>query len=64
MEDKCVVGNCTNEYDEVRRCYWSKEVGLSRGTLEDHGYLDLCSFHQGLFESHTCAAWRPGWDAV
>lgn len=61
---KCVVGNCSQPEDNVQRCYWAMEVGISRGTVEDHGYLDLCGFHQGLFASHTCSSWNPGWDKL
>lgn len=61
---KCVVGNCMSPMDDVKRCYWSKMVGMINGNIGDHAYLDLCSFHQGMFKSHECSAWSPGWDAL
>ncbi len=65
MEPKCVIGNCEEPWNSVKRCYWSVGVAKWRpGGIESHAYMDLCSFHQGMFESHSCASWVPGWDAI
>lgn len=61
---RCVVGNCGQPDEQVKRCYWSPEVGLSRGTLENHAYLDLCWFHQEMMASHHVGSYITGWDAI
>lgn len=60
----CVVGNCMSQNNNVKRCYWSAKVAKMRDNILEHAYLDLCSFHQGMFESHTCSSWQVGWDAI
>ena len=64
MAYRCVVGNCGQPDEMVKRCYWSFEVGFIRGNVEDHAYLDLCYFHQEIMASSRCHNYRVGWDPI
>lgn len=60
---ECVVGNCVSPKDNVKRCYWAKDVGEMSGNLELHAYLDLCGFHQISLKSCRRMVEMQGWDA-
>lgn len=61
MELKCVVGNCRQSNDVVKRCYRNMRSVNDR-EIDDWAYLDLCWFHREDLNSSVRTVVVDGWD--